>query len=324
MPRRWYQTIEIDNVNAVFEDVKRKDSNFWNEGKWDTFIKPLLPIWRQTFIEMGCNAGLFLKMATDAGFRDVVGVEGNYQIIKQAKCFKENNRGKYKLVYQGVGKDLILDDLPISDVILISNTHYYFSVGAFSKLVDRLLNRALYCIIVSAKARRLQGNALYDLNSVRGYFRDWHEIATIEGVEIEDDPCPRPQMYSVLFKGNLSTLGVDNYYDTWFDAAKSVEHRSHGLAPAIQDFFTRVLMGEKFEYKDTSFYQYWRDRQPGKPLEWTEELLSYKASLAKDIQENGIKEPIYINQNNMLLDGLHRLCVAKLLGYKHVLVRRIV
>jgi len=262
-------------------------------------------------------------MATDAGFGDVIGVEGNRQIMQQAETFKETSGGKYKLVNQRIGVDFILEDLPVADVVLISNTHYYFTVGAFSKLVDALRNRSLYCIVVSARAKRRRGNALYDMNSVRGYFRDWREIATIESVDIEGDPSPRPQMYSILFKGNLSTLGVDDYYDAWFEAAKSVGHKSHGLAPTMRDFFSRVLAGEEFEYEDTPFYKYWRDRAPRRSSEWTKEFLLYKAGLAKDIQENGIKEPIYINQDNMLLDGLHRLCVAKLLGYEHVLVRRI-
>ena len=322
MPRRWYQTIELEGVDAIFEDIKRKNSKFWNEGKWDNFIKPLLPKERQTFIEIGCNAGLFLKMATDAGFKNVVGVERNRQIFNQAKCFREHTGGKYRLVNEGVGVDLRLEDLPISDVVLIANAHYYFTVGAFSKLVDSLRNRSLYCIVVSARAKRRKGNALYDINSVRGYFRDWHEITTIEDVDIEGDPCPRPQMYSVLFRGNLSTLDVNDYHGAWFEAAKDKEHRSYMLAPSMQDFFTKVLSGENFEIEDTSFYEYWRDREPHRSPEWTKNFLSYKAGLAKDIQGNGIKEPIYINQDGMLLDGLHRLCIAKLLGYKHIICKR--
>jgi len=323
MVRRWYQTIEIDGVDAVFEDINRKDSKFWNEGKWNTFIKPLLPKERQTFIEIGSNAGLFLNMAKDEGFKDVIGIEGNSQIMEQAERFRESNGGDYKLVHQLVGRNLTLEDLPVADVVLIANVHYYFPVGVFSKLVDDLKNRALYCIVVAARAKKRQGNAMYYLSSVRGYFRDWQELDVIEGVDIEGDCCPRQHMYGVLFRGNLSTLNVDNYYGAWWEASKNPQHKSYELAPVMRDFFDKVLRGEQFEYEDTPMYQYWRKREPKRSPEWTRNLLIYKESLAKDIQENGIKEPIYIDQGGKMLDGIHRLTVAKLLGYNHILIRRL-
>ena len=319
MVRRWYQTIEIDEENQVFEDINRKDSKFWNEGKWNNFIKPLLPTERQTFIEIGCNAGLFLNMAMDEGFKDVIGVDGRGQIFQQAEVFKESIGGNYKLVHQLVGKNFILDDLPIADVVLMSNMHYYLGIPTFAKLVDDLRNRSLYCIVVAARAKRRSGNALWDIASVRGYFRDWQEIKVIEGLDMEGDCSPREFMYGILFKGNLSAINVDYHYDTWRKAALSWKHKSYELPPALEDFFSKVLSGEKFEYEDTLLYQYWRKRVPRKSPEWTKKFIMYKESLAKDIQENGIRTPIYLIENGHLRDGLHRLCIAKLLGHKHIL-----
>ena len=124
MARRWYQNLAVEGV--TFEDTNRKDSKFWNEGKWRNFIEPLLPQDRQTFVEIGCNAGLFLKMATDAGFQDVIGIEANRQIMDQAKRYRERIGGTYQLLHQCVGKDFVLDELPLADVTLLSNVHYYF------------------------------------------------------------------------------------------------------------------------------------------------------------------------------------------------------
>jgi hypothetical protein len=323
MVRRWYQTIDIDGDNQVFEDFDRVHSAFWNEGKWNNFIKPLLPKERQTFIEIGCNAGLFLKMAIDEGFKDVIGVEGNSQIMDQAVRFREVNGGNYKLVHQLVGKNFALDDLPVADVVLMSNMHYYLPIPVFSKLVDELKSRSLRCIIVSARAKRRSGNALWDIASVRGYFRDWEELEVIESLDNPDDICPREQMYGLLYKGNLSAINVDEVYDAWSEAATHWRHRSYKLPPAIEDFFGRVLSGESFEYEDTLYYQYWRERRPRRTTKWTRKLLAYKESLAKDVQENGIKTPIYFIENGHLRDGIHRLCLAKLLGYKHILGRLI-
>ncbi len=320
MPRRWYQTLPIDNV--VFEDEKRKDSLYWNEGKWNSFVAPLLPNEGRTFLEIGTNAGLYLKMATDAGFTNVTGIEGNSYVMRQAREYKKSIDGKYNLVHEKVGGDLNLRSKPLADVVLIANAHYYFSIGAFSRLVDDLRNRCQYCIIVSAKAKRRSGNALYDLESVRGYFNDWKEIGLVQGVHDlgYDDPCPRERMYGILFESNLTQLFVDDYYDAWFDAAKNPEHRSYELAPALQAFTYEALYTST-RIEDTQLFKYWANRMPGKSLDWLTHKMYDKRDLVLSIQEHGIKEPIYLNKRLKLLDGLHRLSTAKALCYDHILAR---
>ena len=263
-------------------------------------------------------------MATNAGFKDVIGVDSSRSMMKQqAEPYRASNNGIYKLVTQQVGRDFELDQLPLADVVLMSNMHYYLPVPVMSKIVDELKSHSLYCIVVSARAKRRSGNALWDINSVRGYFRDWQEVKVIDDLYVGNDVCPREQMYSILFKGNLSVVDVDAIYDAWWEAAKSQGHRSHHLAPAMTDFFSKVLSGKSFDYEDTLYYQYWVDRRPNKPLEWVRNLLEYKEDLAKDIQQNGIKVPIYYVEDGHLRDGIHRLCIAKLLGHKHTLGRMI-
>lgn len=318
MGRRWYQNVDIEGVE--FEDPARKDSKFWNEGKWAHFIAPLLPEQRETFIEIGCNAGLFLKMATEAGFHRVIGVEADSRIMAQAQAFKRHAKGDWQLVHQKVGKNFVLDELPLADVTLISSAHYYFPIGAFSNLVDHLKSRTLCCLVVAAKARRLSGRAKYDLGSVRGYFRDWREIKVMEGLDMEDDPAPRRRMYGVSFKGNLDAWDIKNTYNLYrWQALRSDKFKKHGLSPALEEFFKKVLSGVTFELKDTPLYRYWETMGYGP--EAILGKLEYKKKLAEDVQANGMKEPIYYDRHGKLLDGIHRLVIAKELGYKHILVR---
>lgn len=319
--RRWYQTIPIDGVEQNFEDLKRKDSKFWNEGKWRTFIEPLLPKERQTFLEIGCNAGLMLKQATDAGFKRVIGVEANKQIVGQAQAFKESNGYEYKIIYEKVGRNFDIENLCLPDVVLFSNSHYYIKVNELSKLVDRLKYRALYCIVVSAKTRSMSGKTFSDLESVRGYFGDWEEVGLIENVSIEGDPTPRETMYGILFKSQMKPLGVHNYHGGWMDASQNEIHKSYGLSTALMAFLRLVLDGTPFEYEDTDLYKYWRKRKPNRTEYWTRKMMVYRHNLALDIQKNGIKEPIYLDKGYKLLDGLHRLCAARILGYKHIIAR---
>jgi len=322
-PRRWYQNVEIDRLDVTYEDPRRKHSKFWGEGKWRNFIEPLLPPERETFIEIGCNAGLFLKLATDAGFKRVIGIEANSQIMDQARCYKTHNGYDYALLQRRVGTDLVLDELPVADVVLLANMHYYLPISALARLVDGLRNRALYCIVVSAKARRRAGNALYDLRSVRGYFNDWHEMKVVEGLDEDNDPAPRLRMYGILFRGNLDVLDVESTCSLWQKySAGSRNYKRAALPAALEDFFRRALAGEDFDVAETPLYEYWEKRDPSKPPEWIRKFLNYKKELAEDIRANGMKEPVYYDRKGELLDGGHRLMIARELGYKHVLIRR--
>lgn len=53
------------------------------------------------------------------------------------------------------------------------------------------------------------------------------------------------------------------------------------------------------------------------------ERLIQKKELAEDVQKNGIKEPIYVDGSNKLLNGFHRLILARKLGYKDIIIRRL-
>jgi len=327
---RWYQNVE-GVEEAVFKNPDRKESKFWNEGKWHNFIEPLLPEERGTFIEIGCNAGLFLKLATDAGFRDVIGIEASSSRINQAKRFRDVNKCTYKLIHQKVAEDFDVHQLPLADVVLLANAHYYLPVVTFANLVDHLKNRTAYCIIVSARVRRGQGRALHYLEppGVRGYFRDWQEVKVvgdwqgIEGLD-KDDPAPRRQMYGVSFKGNLETHVLKDLYDaTYSRTGKRKEYKYFALFPTLADFFKKVLAGEEFELEESSLYKYWRKRNPEYSSEWVLERVSYKKAMAEDIQKNGMREPIRLMRNDKILDGAHRLAIAKELGYKHILVRQL-
>jgi SAM-dependent methyltransferase len=322
--RRWYQNIRVEGQDVRYEDPGRSESKFWNEGKWANFIQPLLPKQRQTFLELGCNAGLFLKLAADAGFQRVTGVEARPQIMDQAQYFRKQNGGSYRLLNQRVDAKFDLSALPLSDVVLMSNMHYYLSVPAFSQLVDGLKGRCLYCIVVSAKAKRRTGNAFSNSHAVRGYFRDWQEIEVIENVDATGDPAPRKEMFGLLFKGNLEAWSVDSLFRHWWTTAlAAARHRRCALPPALVDFFGRVLAGEDFSLEDTLLYDYWTQRRPQATAEWVLGYLRYKKQLAEDIQANGMNTPIFYDRKPKLLDGIHRLAIAKVLGYEHVLVRRL-
>jgi SAM-dependent methyltransferase len=93
---RWYQNVPVEG--AEYEGQERERSRFWNVGKWDNFIAPLLPRERRTFIDIGCNAGLMLKLAQDAGFEKVIGIEASKRAMQQAEQYRESVGGDWTVV----------------------------------------------------------------------------------------------------------------------------------------------------------------------------------------------------------------------------------
>ncbi len=314
---RFYQNVDIDGVE--FEDKNRATSNFWNEGKWDNFVLPLLPDRRETFIELGCNAGLFLKMAKDAGFKRVIGVDSSGRRIKQAEAYRSKNGYDYQLLNKTVGQDLDIEDLPMADMVLLSNFHYYLPVHTFSKLVNDLRMKTNYVIIVSAKARVAGHCADNYINSVRGYFSDWTEIGSIQGIDATDDSAPREEMYGLLFKSDLVEYDVEECIERW---KRETELRTRGrrkeFPHVLIPFARRVISGESID-DNNGFYKYWVSRSGSE--EFAKDFVEYKKQLFIDIKENGIKTPIYADRKGRVFDGIHRITVAHVLGIKSVLCK---
>ena len=86
----------------------RKNSNFYNEGKWRNYIEPLLPpdCKEMTFVEIGCNAGLFLKLAKKKGFKNVIGVEKDERIAKVAAEYVGDDA---TVVHGAIDRNIYLD-----------------------------------------------------------------------------------------------------------------------------------------------------------------------------------------------------------------------
>ena len=319
-----YQNIKIPNCDYIYEDVRRKHSKFWNEGKWNNFIKPLLKKYSkdQVFIELGCCTGLMLKMAENRGFGRVVGVDKNKKFIETAEKYRESINGKYTLFNKKVGSNLNVYELPLANVILMSNFHYYLKITHFQRLINQLRSRCQRLIIVSAQARIIGNNARYDMDSVLGHFKNWERKKIISDIDATDDPSPRPTMFSVLYKGELETRIVKELWEIRSDyCRRSDKPWRNNLTNPVRDFFQKVLKDNDTDFINMYLYSYWQERRPDKPKEWILEKLKFRKKLADSIRLYGIREPIFIDKNNRIVDGFHRLTVARELGYKSVLVR---
>lgn len=303
-PFETYQ--HLDGFPYTDRDTKQIGSKFWNDGKWENFVKPFIKedTKELTFVDMGCNAGLFLKRAEDMGFDRVIGVDSNEAAVRSGEVWRDTRGGKYKFVLARMEE--CIDNLPLADYTVLSNAHYYFTINDWLDYLDKLQYKTRYCIIVTAEKRSKQSCwASADVPDIRNYFKYWEEVGFIDELPLDNDPDPR-RLWGLCFKSphlervELSTLDRGNH---------------------VQDDFYREI-DSGMEYKSTRYYKImkpYRKRWPDEKLNsWFEDRIK----LFNDVRKNGPTRPIYVGANNRILDGNHKSSIMEYLGYKTVIIRR--
>ena len=311
---KYHQNISIDGEDQPAEYANRKDSAFFNEGKWRNFIEPLLPEDPEdrTFVEIGCNVGLFLRLATEYGFRDVVGVEASADACAMAEKYRDAHGMDYKVLNRTVGKDFSFDELPVADVVLLSNMHYYILMRDFLPFLDKLVHKTINCIVVSRQMRdKKHGHPLPDMDSLRIMFQDWETMHVLQTTNkmLDGDPHRR-RVHSLLFRSRLQRQPI-NYHT----------RMGHDY-PKHQELIDIVQEGREVNLEDTLNWQYWARRKKGR---WNREQIrthvQYRLDFVRDMLENGMKEPILVRPDRIGIDGGNRASVLRLLGYGSIIVR---
>jgi len=293
-----YQTLPGEPEVAF--NKKIKNSKFWDGGKFDTFIKPLLPKdpTDMIFLEFGCNAGLFVKMAKDYGFSKAIGVEKDTQVYERGKNWRDKNGYDYELINASI--EDFLDNMPLVDVVLLSNVHYYLSIPDWMKLIDILRTRCTHLIIVN-KYPRARHHLVFTRNIER-YFTEWSIPLKIDNVNEEGDPSPR-KLRSILFKSPIvKRVKIDDTHSN--RRAMLNRFYSNVKNKEAPDEYRRYL---RSRYKVSS-------RRASK-------ILREKAHIYNSMKLHGQSELIVLDKDNIMVDGSHRASAQKALGCKTILAR---
>lgn len=294
-------------------DKNETKSKFWNKGKWDTFIVPLLPdnCRDMTFVDMGCNAGLFCKLAEDRGFKTVIGVDSDQDAIVKGVDYRNKINGKYKLIHNEM-QDV---KLPLADYTIFVNSHYYLNIGDLVPLLDKLRNRTRYCLVVSGNKKTYPHIASSDAESLRSYFKDWHEVRGVYEVDQKGDPSPR-NLWTLSFKSptlervNMNELDCGNNVQSEF--YKELEDG----VPYQKTKYYRILHGYRLK-KNPESLSVWTPKQ-------LEDFVQGKIHLYENIKHFGLEQAIIVDKStNKILDGNHRFMMLKHLGYTTILVRKV-
>lgn len=304
-PFETYQ--HIPGTPMTDRDKEQVGSKFWDTGKWDNFVAPFLPEDASglTFVDMGCNAGLFLKLAQDRGFSRIVGVESNKEAIERGLEYRNRINGQYELRHGQM--ENALDHLPMADYIVFANAHYYYSIVDWLKCVDQLRYKTINCIIVTARKKPVFDHTSSDPDEVRGYFEDWIDKGSLEIEKTSEGKHDR-EMTSLMFQSRLERVEV---------AKLDNGNRQQ------RGFLDELDAGK--HYRETEYYRRFYDYRITKG-KWSEdELNSFfeeRVLLYEDMKKNGLTDPIIVKRSNMrVVDGNHRAEIARHLNFGTVFVR---
>ncbi len=275
-------------------------SKFWNQGKWDNFVLPFLKE-KGTLVDMGCNAGLFLKLAEDVGFQ-AIGVDSDERAVNRGIAWRDK-MGGYKFILSPM--ESCLDQLPMADYTILANAHYYFYIKDWLEYLDKLKYKTRYCIIVTTeKENRQMSMASADPQMVRRYFRDWEEVGFIDALPLEGDPSPR-KLYGLCFKSKIESVPM------------TLDCGNH-----VQDgFYEEVDKGR--DYHRTRYYRILKGYRKKWTVEQLEKFALDKIELFKSVKEHGQLRPIIVGPNNRIFDGNHLYWILKYLNYDHCHIRLI-
>jgi hypothetical protein len=319
-PISYYQNITGESK----EHSNRIGSAYWNEGKWKNFIAPLLPVENRkdmTFVEIGTNSGLFLKLAKKSGFRNAIGVEMDSGAVKRGIKHRDSIGMDYKILQREVGKNFSFDELPVADVYLLSNVHYYFQLQDWLDLLDRMYHRTVYCLIITRPIYRAKHHwrPQTTVQAIKYYFREWEQIhakyrVNLKHMDRKNDPSPR-SLQSLIFKSKLNRIKFDDLI---------VGARGDNLKISRTEIIERAE--ELYENPDlipeTEYYKAFHKRMIKK---WDEkrlyEFVKGKIDMAHSIKTEGLKKPILIGMDYKVIDGGHRVEVLKQLGYDSIITR---
>jgi SAM-dependent methyltransferase len=195
----WYQPILFSDGSRT-HSTKMSDERFYGSEsrglrKWDRVIRPHLPdLTGKRFLEIGCNAGLYLVQAVREGAAACVGVENHPQFAKQCRYVRDRFgvSDRIHLLEQDAA---VLDwgKVGFADVALLSNALY--RIGHTDERGDypnrpELLDRFLYglsgavplMVVIGAEEQKRYAN----LGSTCGLLDPYFRITYAEVVPLND------------------------------------------------------------------------------------------------------------------------------------------
>ena len=279
MPDLWYQEATINGIDMP--TLRHKDSASY---RWKTFINPHIPNDRGRAVDLGCNAGFYSRALADLGYQ-VTGVD----VDTVHALFWESNHPKGIEI---VRADINNYDISYASLALAACVLYWQSEDDLEALAEKLRHKVAHLIIMSRN--RTSPDHLSDgtLKHMELIFRLWDKGEVIS----------KGKHYSIAFHNRkILTLPTNNLTSR---RGRVFQHRFNML---IDD----VLSNKPFDPEQTPYYSYLRNRGVGSRI-------GQYINLIKSVHQQGITTPVAFC-NGTVIDGAHRLELARRFGIKHLL-----
>ncbi len=330
---RWYQDIPFVGVQVPMSYPEQKNSQFFGLNKWNNFIEPLLPFkdfGTRRFLEIGCNAGLYLLKAIELGFKTVVGIEADEAFYEQA-LFTCDYFGlkDVQLLRQVIGETepnvnangaehFSIKETLVTDIVLLANVLYWLTDDASHQLIKDLSYKILYAIVVTVEDATGLSSGSSDF--VKKLFSDDWVLVKVCRISEKFDPMPRQQI-ALLFKSvHLKEFDLHELWKIAANPNKEEPHREQFFR-CFTEFVHLVFKDE--DPFESDYFRYLIDK--GGIGEWKtdNQIKRYvveTAAICKSIRNDGLKEPIqFFGHACNPINGYHRLVILRELGYRKIL-----
>ena len=238
--RKWYQEAVI---NGKAMPTRRKEDT--NEKRWKNLIEPLLPSRDgkdRLFIELGSNAGFYLRKMADLGFK-TIGIEKEDEFVAQAKYWEENDpKGT-----ETIQADLREWPLRASYIVLLANVHYWLTPDELKELIHWLIVRSMYVIVIGRFRPMRQHKSDCRLPALLESFDGW-----VQGKVTEDG-----KHYGTIFRNPIIIEREVSELEFFQKLMKSKRFYA-----AFAEMVEKVLSGEITKLETGSkYYRYlqWRN-----------------------------------------------------------------
>ncbi len=310
----WYQPI-------VFPDGTMTESSKWEkfherddfgERKWNKLIAPYL-VGKDTFLEIGCNAGLYLTLAEKHGYEHIYGIESFDYFFEQCQFVLKQFNSK-AIVYYANALDFDYDRFKKVDTVLLANTLYWIGYSDSGKYcdnyalkIDKFMRRLSFLskriiIVGGEKVERIGGNLDITAPFISKYFNIVKQEVIYTGHRI---------LNLIVADSRITEneIDIDILIDKLCERGDYARDFIETFGKLIDGYFAHKKWmkehGGEFKGKLAS-----DDRVHSFCLNYM--------NLAKSIEEKGLLSPIEIfkSEGNIEIDGWHRLLIMKALGHK--------
>lgn len=301
-PGKWYHEATINGVK-----MPQRRPRDTSEKRWNELIKPLMPPGDgggSIFVDLGSNAGFYMRKAVDMGYR-VEGVEKRDDFITHARYWEDNDPKGVKTIHMDINDY----DVPAARVVLMANIIYWLKPRRVRNLIKKLRGNALYVIVIG-RPRCFRGHkSPCDIEGLKKEFEGWEVVKIASNYN----------HHSILFK-NLSLCEAE--VDELFLSKHELKNKM--LIPAYNNLIDMVESGQEFNREDTDYFKYFMLR--GFQISKAKQLFRRHINIVADIKKNGIRKLLVIGRmfdgkycKNCILGGDHRFIVAKRIGIKKVI-----